>query len=139
MLGGLQSRSRCAPHLAEVVAVIPFAGFESVKNETIDSRSNFLSNFHLLLNIFRSHNSLLLQDFQGFQCRVKPAIQSGQSVVNCCFHISVLETYYSRFDLDILRLMFMECPHRSENSLAQGFENYDLKRRCFKAIWRIRL
>src|SRR5262249_42383435 len=36
------------------------------------------------------------------------------------------------------RLMFMECPHRSENGLAQGFGNYDLKRRCFKAIWRTR-
>src|SRR5215471_4970414 len=61
-----------------------------------------------------------------------------RKVLLCCTHGYVLETYYSRFDLDILRLMFMECPHKSENGLAQGFGKYGLKRRCFKATWRTR-
>src|SRR5262249_11857651 len=111
---------------------------ESVENQTVNSSPDFLDDFRLLLGVLSGRDSLLLQDLQGFQCSVKPTIQSGQCIVNSGFHDSVLETYYSRFDLDILRLMFMECPHRSENSLAQGFENYDLKRRCFKATWRTR-
>src|SRR5215831_1489829 len=121
MLKRFQSRFCVCPHLPEVVAVVPFASFQAVEKHLIDSSSEFLCNLSLLLDVIGSDNSLMFQCRKRFQGHVEAAIDSGQRIVSPSFHMPILETYYSRFVLDILRLMFMECPHRSENGSAQGF------------------
>jgi hypothetical protein len=93
MLRGLQPRLRREPHLPVMVKIVAFPAGNIAKNHVVDSRSQLLGDFGFALDIINVNESLGLQDFQAFKNRVKPAIDTGNSVIDIRFHGASFTSY----------------------------------------------
>src|SRR5262249_7370542 len=108
----LQRRFGRDSHLPVMVEIITLADSEFVENQVVKSCSHFFRDFCFLLEVVRGYDALLLQDREGFQGRIKTAIQGCQRIVDFGFHTLVPSLYIgsTKYVVRIIPPKLEACP-----------------------------